>query len=108
MKGKRKRSKPVAKRLLLRVKQTLCRLENDKLRITIDGKGKYAYIYLSKRHFKLPDNVSSTGIGEPIITADKVYLPVHVEEEPKPEQSIAWDSNFLSLDGYSPETGWIK
>ncbi len=26
---------------------------------------------LSKRHFKLPDNVSSMGIGEPVITADK-------------------------------------
>ncbi len=38
VKGKRKRSKPAARGLFLRVKQTLCRLENDKLRITIDGK----------------------------------------------------------------------
>ncbi len=108
VKGKRKRNKPVARGLFLRAKQTLCKLENNRLRITIDGKGKYAYIDLSKRHFKLPDNVSSMGIGEPVITLDKIYLPVHVKEGPKPEGKVAWDSNFLSLDGYSPETGWIK
>ncbi len=61
---------------------------------------------LSKRHFKLPDNVSSAWIEEPVITVDKIYLPVHVKEVPKPEGKVAWD--FLSLDGYSPETGWIR
>ncbi len=48
------------------------------------------------------------GIGEPVITLDKVYLPVHVEEGPKPEGKVAWDSNLLSIDGYSPETGWVR
>ncbi len=54
----------IAYRDMLNSMQTLCRLENNKLRITIDGKRKYAYIDLSKRHFKLPDNVSSMGIGD--------------------------------------------
>jgi len=58
----------------VRVKQTLCKLEGNKLRITIDGKGEYAYIDLSRRYFKLPDSVSSAGIGEPILTPEKNLL----------------------------------
>jgi len=112
LKGDRKREKPQARRLFLRVKQTLCKLEGDRLRITLDGKGGYAHIDLSRRYFKLPDNISSDGMGEPVITPDTIYLPIHCRsesgEESKHAEKIAWDSNFLSVDGYSPETGWVK
>jgi len=53
--------------------------------------------------------VSSVGLGEPIITLEKVHLPVHYgdgNQGGKP--SVAWDFNLLSLDGYSPETGWVR
>jgi hypothetical protein len=53
--------------------------------------------------------VSSTGLGEPIITPEKVHLPVHCGDgDQGGEPSVAWDFNLLSLDGYSPETGWIR
>jgi putative transposase len=108
VKGERKRNKPTARRLFARVKQTLIKLEGEKLRVTIKP-AEYVYLDLSARYFKLPSEVSSAGLGEPVITLEKVHLPVHYEEatqEGKP--AVAWDFNLLSLDGYSPETGWVR
>jgi len=108
-KGDRKRACPRAKRLFIRVKQTLCRLEGDMLRVTISPR-KFVYFDLSRRYFKLPDKLSSNGIGEPTITLDMIHLPIHEPDDNiKPTvEKIAWDSNMLSFDGYSPETGWVK
>jgi putative transposase len=48
-------------------------------------------------------------LGEPVITPEKVHLPVHYWDDAQGENpSVAWDFNLLSLDGYSPETGWIR
>ncbi|MCQ5374571.1 MAG: hypothetical protein NO515_06100 [Candidatus Methanomethylicia archaeon] len=108
-KGDRKRACPRAKRLFIRVKQTLCRLEGDMLRVTISPR-KFVYFDLSRRYFKLPSELSSNGIGEPTITLDMIHLPIHEPDDNiKPTvEKIAWDSNMLSFDGYSPETGWVK
>jgi len=110
VKGNRKRVCPKAKRLFIRVKQTLCKLEGDKLRVTISPR-KFVYLDLSKRYFKLPSKMSSSEIGEPIITFDKLYLPIHESDKNNINyiaEEVAWDSNMLSFDGYSPETGWIR
>jgi putative transposase len=108
VKGERKRRRPTARRLFVRAKQTLIKLEGERLRVTIKP-GEHVYLDLSARYFKLPSEVSSAGLGEPVITLEKVHLPVHYEEvtqEGKP--AVAWDFNLLSLDGYSPETGWVR
>jgi len=109
VKGDRKRVCPKARRLFIRVKQTLCKLEGDNLRVTTAPKS-FVYFDLSKRYFKIPGEISSSGIGEPIITLNRIYLPIHApDERPEPATGkIAWDSNMLSLDGYSPKTGWVK
>ena len=53
--------------------------------------------------------MSSVGLGEPIITLEKVHLPVHYEDKNQGgKPAVAWDFNLLSLDGYSPETGWVR
>ncbi|WXG43018.1 MAG: zinc ribbon domain-containing protein [Promethearchaeati archaeon SRVP18_Atabeyarchaeia-1] len=108
-KGDRSRTCPHAGRLFLRAKQTLLKLQGEKLRITVKPH-EFVYIDLSRRYFKLPGNVSSTGLGEPVITPDKIHLPVHLPEETgkRPTEKLAWDSNMLSMDGFSPETGWVK
>jgi putative transposase len=113
-KGKRKARLPTVGRLFLRAKQTLIKLEGEKLRVTISPQ-QHVYFNLSKRYFKLPDTVSSSGIGEPVITFDRIHLPIHTEKSlPESPQAvvrarrIAWDSNMYSLDGFSPETGWVK
>jgi putative transposase len=108
--GERGRTCPIVKRLFARVKQTLSKLEGDRLRITVRPNG-YVWVDLSKRYFRLPDVMSPLGLGEPTITPDMIHLPIfsHGEGPPKgvPDM-IAWDSNFDSLDGFSPEIGWVK
>ncbi len=109
IRGERKLRIPRAKRLFIRVKQTLCKLEGDMLRVTIMPK-RFIYFDLSRRYFKLLREVSSEGIGEPIITLERIYLPIHLPEKKTITRTkkIAWDSNIFSSDGYSPETGWVK
>jgi Transposase and inactivated derivatives len=107
VKGERKRNKPTARRLFARAKQTLIKLEGERLRLTIKP-GEHVYIDLSKRYFPLPKEVLSAGLGEPVITLEKVHLPVHYKDENQEKPNVAWDFNLLSLDGYSPETGWVR
>jgi len=108
VKGDRKGRRPTARRLFARAKQTLIKLEGEKLRLTVKP-GEHVYLDLSARYFPLPGEVSSSGLGEPVITLEKVHLPVHYEEATQEgNPSVAWDFNLLSLDGYSPETGWIR
>jgi hypothetical protein len=52
VKGERKRRRPTAKRLFVRAKQTLIKLEGEKLRLTVKP-GEYVYLDLSKRYFPL-------------------------------------------------------
>jgi putative transposase len=109
VKGYRKRKCPKARRLFVRVKQTLCKLEGDRLRVSITPRG-FVYFDLSKRYFKIPKEVSSSGVGEPVITPDRIHLPIHLPDESTEPitEKIAWDSNMLSFDGYSPKTGCVK
>jgi hypothetical protein len=60
VKGYGKRECPRARRLFIRVKQTLCKLEGDRLRVSISPR-RYVYFDLSKRYFKIPKEVSSRG-----------------------------------------------
>ena len=103
LKGNRTRAQPTVKRSFVRVKQTLMKLEGERLRITIKPR-EFVYIDLSKRYFKLKGK-----LGEPILTPTKIHLPVQ-EKDPEPiaSQQIAWDSNKFSLDGFSPTQGWLK
>ena len=112
-KGYRKRKRPVAKRLFARAPQDVCKLEGDRLRVTLEP-GRYVWFDLSRRYFPLPKEVSSRGIGQPVITPDRIHIPIHVQSDGEAirnqplARAMAWDSNMLSLDGYSPETGWVR
>jgi len=112
--GDRKRKRPVARRLFARAPQDVCKLEGDRLRVTL-APGKFVWFDLSRRYFPLPKEVSSRGIGQPVITPDRIHIPVHTTAERDGAarnqplaRAMAWDSNMLSLDGYSPETGWVR
>ena len=107
--GERSRKCPSVRRLFAQTKQSLCKLEDDKLRITVKPH-EFVFIDLSKRYFKLPAEMSPFGIGEPIITPDKIHLPLYTHDEKvgSTPDLMAWDSNFDSFDGFSPETGWTK
>ena len=111
-KGYRKGKRPVARRLFARAPQDVCKLEGEGLRVTL-APGKFVWFDLSRRYFPLPKEVSSRGIGQPVITPDRIHIPVHTPSARdgaiRPlARAMAWDSNLLSLDGYSPETGWVR
>ncbi|MGC8696750.1 MAG: RNA-guided endonuclease TnpB family protein, partial [Conexivisphaera sp.] len=104
LKGRGEAICPQATKLFARVKQTLFKLENDKLRISVKP-NEFVYIDISKKYFKLG------ALGEPIITLERIYLPMYVEdsEGDRPiARAVGWDFNVGSLDGFSPETGWIR
>jgi putative transposase len=103
MRGKRTRTQPVVKRFFARVKQTQLKLEGELLRISIKPR-EFVYIDLSKRYFSL-DGV----LGEPVLTTTHIHLPIyHHRPQPKKEIKIGWDANKYSLDGFSPQLGWIR
>ncbi len=108
--GTRSRNCPVAKRQILRVKQTLMELDSEILRISIRPR-EFIYIDLSKRYFTLPTHIGKSldGLGEPILTPQLIHLPVYREDTTEYQSdAIAWDSNMLSLDGFNLEHGWVK
>ena len=100
-KGRRKHVKPVVKRFFVRVKQTLMKIEGDRMRITIRPR-EFVYIDLSNRYFSMAGK-----IGEPILTDRKICIPITTADA-EPEDTIGWDSNKYSIDGYSENRGWIK
>jgi len=101
--GHRKRTMPVVTREFMRIKQTLFRWDGQNtLQISIYPH-QFQYIDLSTHWFPF-----GTKLGEPIITPTEIHLPFYYSDPPKNESKIAWDSNFHSLDGYSPQTGWVK
>ena len=108
-KGERKREPPRVRRLFARAKQSLCKLEGSWLRLTLRPR-EYVWIDLSKRYFKLPTVISRFGMGEPTITPEQIHLPLFQGEEVTSNLPpiMGWDSNFDSLDGFSPQTGWTK
>jgi putative transposase len=54
--GQRKRNKPVVKRFFVRVKQTLMKVEGERMRISIKP-NQFVYIDLSKRYFSLDGKI---------------------------------------------------
>ncbi len=93
-KGWRKRNKPVVKRFFVRVKQTLMKVEGERMRIPIKP-NQFVYIDLSKQHFALDGK-----IGEPILTDTKLHIPITLPDgEADVKDAVGWDSNVFSIDG---------
>lgn len=107
--GDRKKNMPVMYELKARVKQTLSKLEGDRLRITLKPH-QYVWIDLSGRYFQLPKEMSAEALGEPIISPDMIYLPVPATlDYPIGGDSVmGWDSNLKTLDGFNLKNGWVR
>jgi len=107
VKGKRKREKPVVKRLFIRVKETLYVYRDGKIRMTIAPRKQYLEFDLTRAWFK--SRVEGLDLGELILTKSELIITFRkpVEEKNHVER-IGWDLNLFSLDGFSPKYGWIK
>jgi len=109
IKGRRRRRKPVVKRLFARIKKTLYVYRGGRIRVTIDPGKRYLEFDLSRAWFK--KRVEGLELGELILTERELVITFRKPVEKKNinyAECIGWDSNKYSLDGFSPKYGWVR
>ncbi|BDB99966.1 hypothetical protein SACC_29830 [Saccharolobus caldissimus] len=100
-KGKASLRKPRLKKVYVRVKSTLRKVEGESVRITVRP---YEYITFSWSHTWFSRRVKGLELGEPIIKEDIVYLPFRYKLPLfTPLDFLAIDSNLYTLDAYDGE-----
>ncbi|BAB66085.1 RNA-guided endonuclease InsQ/TnpB family protein [Sulfurisphaera tokodaii] len=97
-KGQASLRKPRLKKVYVRVKSTLRKVEGESVRITVRP---YDYITFSWSQTWFSRRVKGLELGEPIIKEDKVYLPFRYKLPWfTPLDFLAIDSNLYTLDAY--------
>ncbi|QXJ35384.1 RNA-guided endonuclease InsQ/TnpB family protein [Saccharolobus shibatae] len=97
-KGQASLRKPTLRKVYVRVKSTLRKVEGESVRITIRP---YEYVTFSWSHKWFSRRVKGLELGEPIIKEDKVYLPFRYKLPwSTPLDFLAIDSNLYTLDAY--------
>ncbi|BCS91529.1 MAG: second ORF in transposon ISC1904 [Metallosphaera javensis (ex Sakai et al. 2022)] len=100
-KGRSKFKPPLVRKGYVRVKTTLRKVLGKSVRITVKPR---EYITYSWDGSWFSERVEEMELTEPVIKEDKVYL-VFRKELPTttPPETVAFDSNLFSLDGYDGE-----
>jgi len=97
-KGQASLRKPRLKKVYVRVKSTLRKVEGESVRVTVRP---YEYVTFSWSHTWFSRRVEGLELGEPIIKEDKVYLPFRYKLPWfTPIDFLAIDSNLYTLDAY--------
>ena len=100
-KGQASLRKPRLRKVYVRVKSTLRKVEGESVRITVRP---YEYITFTWSHTWFSRRVKGLELGEPIIKEDKVYLPFRYRLPWfTPLDFLAIDSNLYTLDAYDGE-----
>jgi putative transposase len=76
-----------------------------RIRITVKP-GEYIEVSWSSRWFTR--RVEGWRIGEVVLKDDRVLIPFKSTRVIEVRNVVAWDSNELSLDGFSPRIGFIR
>jgi predicted site-specific integrase-resolvase len=107
IKGGARKVKPRVKKRFARCKTTLMSVdyEEKKIRITVKP-GEYIEVSWSSRWFTRM--VEGWRIGEVVLKDDRILIPFKSTRIIEVRDVIAWDSNELSLDGFSPRIGFIR
>jgi len=105
IKGERRREKPTVKKRFVRIKETLYSYKNGKIKISIKPYEEYIMFDISKAWFL---RRAKGKMGELILNEHYLTITFRSREKIKTKGSIAWDCNEKSLDGFSPETGWVR
>jgi len=107
LKGRVRRVKPRVRKRFARCKITLMRVDyrEKSIRITLKP-GEYIEISWSSRWFTR--RVEGWRVGEVVLKDDRVLIPFKSTRTIEVRDVIAWDSNELSLDGFSPRIGFIR
>jgi putative transposase len=106
--GYRTKTKPIVKRLFVRVKTTLIKYDKDNgiIRITIKPRKEYLTLNIKNEWFF--DKVRNLTIGEIILKETEAFLTFKDNlNYSDREIIIGVDSNLKSLDLFHPIEGWI-
>jgi putative transposase len=106
IKGERHREKPVVRKRFVRIKETLYTYKDGKIKVSIRPREEYLEFDVSKAWFlsRAKGELGELILGERYLT---VTFRFRVDEG-EVKGKIAWDCNEKSLDGFSPNTGWIR
>ena len=106
LKGKGRREKPVVKRKFVRVKETLYTYKDGKIKVSVKPHEEYLVFDISKAWFlsRAEGELGELILGEKYLTVTFRFK----RDEEEVNGKIAWDCNEKSLDGFSPNTGWIR
>ncbi|MEM1898162.1 MAG: zinc ribbon domain-containing protein [Sulfolobales archaeon] len=107
LKGEARKVKPRIKKRFARCKITLMKVDYESRSVRITLKPS-EYLEVSWKGKWFSRRVEGWMVGEMILKDDRVLIPFKKTELYSIERVVAWDSNELSLDGYSPETGFIR
>ena len=107
LKGRARKAKPMVERRFARCKITLMKVDYEKktVRITIKP-GEYLEVSWASKWFSR--RVEGWRVGEVILKDDRVLVPFKSTRVVEVRSVVAWDSNELSLDGFSPLIGFVK
>ncbi|MGC9135195.1 IS200/IS605 family accessory protein TnpB-related protein, partial [Caldisphaera sp.] len=100
-KGKASLRKPTLRKVYVRIKSTLRKVDGESVRITVRP---YRYITFSWSHKWFSRRVKGLELGEPVIKQDNVYLPFRYKLKwSTPLNFLSIDSNLYTLDAYDGE-----
>jgi putative transposase len=107
LKGRTRKAKLRVERRFARCKITLMKVnyEEKEIRITLKP-GEYIEVSWSGRWFA--KRVEGWRVGEVVLKDDRVLIPFKSTRVIEVRDTVAWDSNELSLDGFSPRKGFIR
>jgi len=106
IKGERRRVKPIVRKRFVRIKETLYSFKNGKIKVSIKPYKEYLEFDVSKAWFL---SRAKGEMGELIL--NEKYLTITFRFKRRKNETagrIAWDCNEKSLDGFSPEIGWLR
>jgi putative transposase len=107
LKGRARKVKPKVRRRFARCKITLMRVYYGEKRVRITVKpGEYVEVSWSRRWFAR--RIEGWRVGEVVLKDDRVLTPFKSTRIVEVREVVAWDSNELSLDGFSPRIGFIR
>ena len=107
LKGRARKVKPKVRRRFARCKVTLMRVDYGRKTIRVTLKpGEYLEVSWASKWFTR--RVEDWRVGEVVLKDDRVLIPFKSTKVVEVKSIIAWDSNELSLDGFTPSIGFVK
>jgi putative transposase len=106
IKGERRRLEPIVRKRFVRIKETLYSFKDGKIKVSIKPYEEYLEFDVSKAWFL---SRAKGEMGELIL--NEKYLTITFRFKRRKDETagrIAWDCNEKSLDGFSPEIGWLR